>query len=260
MAIQNVKIQNVTLQNVTIQNVKIQTVKTQNTKCDNTDHGLDLAKLAGELGRAGARVLVDPVDAGAAVLAHVVRAVVDVGRAVLAGKTHWAAARVVGVVVVARAAVLARVACTDRQSFDVAWLRIGLLCLRGAETIDSPAGSWEGGGDETTALVKSLQPCHALLRKGWLKGKLPLCKLCLPQKESLRSVSVNYRPAIFARSKVLKYHLWRISPFSWLFRRDSSLDFTLPSWLPHSLGRIAYFKVLLSISYFKTLKISYFKT
>ena len=46
-------------------------------------HGLYLAELAGELGGTLAGVLVDPVHAGAAVLAHVVLTVVHVGRAVI---------------------------------------------------------------------------------------------------------------------------------------------------------------------------------
>ena len=47
------------------------------------NHRLNLAELPGELGGTLAGVLIDPVHAGATVLAHVVHAVVHVHRAVV---------------------------------------------------------------------------------------------------------------------------------------------------------------------------------
>lgn len=72
-------------------------------------HRLNLAKLARELGRTLARVLIYPVSTCAPVLTHVIGAVVHVGRAVLTHKPGETLARVVGEVVLAHAAVLARV-------------------------------------------------------------------------------------------------------------------------------------------------------
>jgi len=52
------------------------------------DHRLDLAELAGELGGTLAGVLIDPVHAGAPVLAHVVHAIVHIHRAVVPAEKY----------------------------------------------------------------------------------------------------------------------------------------------------------------------------
>ena len=79
-------------------------------------HRLDLAELAGEVCRALARVLVGAVSARAAVLAHVVGTVVNVGRAVLANEAWRAVTCEVSEVVLACATILTRVwfhSCTE---------------------------------------------------------------------------------------------------------------------------------------------------
>ena len=72
-------------------------------------HRLDLAELARVLRRTLARVLVHLVSTRAPVLTHVIGAVINIGRAVLAHKAGQTLARVVGEVVLAHAAVLAGV-------------------------------------------------------------------------------------------------------------------------------------------------------
>ena len=72
-------------------------------------HRLNLAKFSRELGRTLARVLIYSVSTRASVLAHVIGAIVHVGRAVLTHKPGETLARVVCEVVLAHAAVLARI-------------------------------------------------------------------------------------------------------------------------------------------------------
>ena len=75
-----------------------------------SDHRLNLAKLARVLGRTLASVLIYPVSTRASVLTHmIVRTVVNICRAVLTHKPGHTLARVVGEVVLAHPAVLARV-------------------------------------------------------------------------------------------------------------------------------------------------------
>ena len=97
-------------------------------------HRFDLAELAGELSRALASVLVRPVTTSAPVLAHVVCAVVNVGRTVLpdeAGKTFTGE---VGEVILAGASVLARVWLHPRAEGDLL-LTVATLKPRRALTL-----------------------------------------------------------------------------------------------------------------------------
>jgi hypothetical protein len=105
-------------------------------------HRLDFTELAGELSRALTGVLVDPVPARGAVLAHVVRTVVHICRAVLPGEPGQAVTREMGEVILAGPSVLTPVwfdAGTEGNLlFTVSPLKAGRAsALIGAHFVDT---------------------------------------------------------------------------------------------------------------------------
>ena len=131
------------------------------------NHWFNLAELPSELSGAFASVLVRSVTTRSPVLAHMVGAVVNVGRAVLANEARKAFAGEVGEVIFAAATVLARVWLHPRAEGDLL-LTVATLKPRRALTLirshlvdtrdhHSPHLPYQGGQN-------ALSPCQCRCR------------------------------------------------------------------------------------------------